>query len=33
MQEAMQVEHYFLAGTDVLNWNFTEEKFGVMAAR
>jgi hypothetical protein len=26
MQEAMQVEHYFLAGTDLLNWKFTQKK-------
>jgi hypothetical protein len=33
MQESMQVEHYFLARSDVLNWNFTEEKFGVLGLR
>ncbi|PYL83594.1 MAG: hypothetical protein DMF23_09010 [Verrucomicrobia bacterium] len=33
MQEAMQVEHYFLARTDVLNWNFTKKSLASLLAR
>jgi len=33
MKEAMQVEHDFFTGTDILDWNFTEKKLGVISSR